>query len=511
MKLKLVATNNLKALDIDLKLNKPTSENISNVMRTISRYVTNSSGDLELEVKGSKRERDKVISIPDEAVVERIDLESNADKRKASIRIRSDKQENTFVPMSEDDQVQGIIVDGENIFVDESLPRVLMKSNYILIIKRSDLEKSKETREKRNTAELESFQLRREKRREKDIARLQFLMSSFQNNIEKYKQIVDENSSNSQKKSFFKKPENLTETIIENVKKGQSFFTESSPEPNEPVYTLKDDFLNFPLSYPNDPDSSARTIKLLVKSWQTDEIRQENAEARLESNFRVYIWNEEPEPESVSEFEIENFIPEIDFKDLIKKDSVFPENIFPDYNNRSIENIVSNLRQNWDSISIIINKLKNIGFDPTEYLEKYQEALIKGKRVSPDMSYVDKSGYEVDLGKYFDKLAEMPAEVPEVVKDKYKEVFDYITEASKQLSQEAKEALENDDFDQVIKLSSIIKNYGPKAFNDTNEKYLQLDYHDRSSFTYAKPQVYVDRFKIFKEQFDEKVSDMLND
>lgn len=511
MKLKLVATNNLKALDIDLKLNKPTSGNISNVMKTISRYVTNSSDNLELEVKGSKRERDKVISIPDEAVIERINLESNADRRKASITIRSDKQENTFVLMSEDDQVKGILVDGENIFEDETLPKVLMRSNYILVIKRSDLEKSKETREKRNTAELESFQLRREKRRERDISRFQMLMDTFQQNVEKYKQLVDESSSDSQKKSFFEKPKNLTRTTIENVKKGQAFFTGMNPTPGDPVYILKDDYLNFPLSPPNNPDSLDRTIELFAKNWQTDEITNENAQTNLDPNFTVFIWDEKTESENVSEFEIENFIPEIDFKELLRKDSVFPENIFPTYGNRSLNSVVEVLARSWDGMTDAVNKLKNIGFDPTEYLERYQEALIRGKRISPDMSYVDKSGYEVDLGKYFDKLAEMPAEVPKVVKDKYKEVFDYITEASKKLSEEAKEALENDDFDKVIAISRIVRDQGPKAFNNKNEKYLQLDYHDRSSSAYNKPQVYVERFEKHKEEFDEKVSDMLND
>jgi hypothetical protein len=511
MKLKLVATNNLKALDIDLKLNKPTSENISNVMKTISRYVTNSSGDLELEVKGSKRERDKVISIPDEAVIERIDLESNADRRKVSIRIRSDKQETTFVPMSEDDQVKGIIVDGENIFEDESLPRVLMRSNYILVIKRSDLEKSKETREKRNTAELESFQLRREKRRERDISRFQMLMDTFQQNVEKYKNLVKEIENIG---SDTEKPRGLIAKDLIQLKKNNLFFTTRYPEDDGEYYQILDDYMNFPLSQPNDEDSS-RKIKLigfkLTKGKITGEVFRSEFEVNAGKETEVYVWNPPKQTQEQPEFEIEPFIPELNFKDLLRKDSVFPENIFPTYASRSLNSVVEVLARSWDGMTDAVNKLKNIGFDPTEYLERYQEALRKGKRISPDMSYVDKSGYEVDLGKYFDKLAEMPAEVPKVVRDKYKEIFDYITEASKELSQKAKEALENDDFEQVIKLSSIIKNYGPKAFNDTNEKYLQLDYHERSSSAYNKPQVYVDRFKIFKEQFDEKVSDMLND
>lgn len=511
MKLKLVSTSNLKGLDIDLKLNNPSRENISNVMKTISRNITNSSGDLDLEVSGSKRERDKVISIPDEAKVERIDFESNADKRKISIQIRSDKQENTYVLMSEDDKVNGIFVDGQNIIESSALPRILMLSNYILVIKRSDLEKSKEVREKRNVAESESFQLRREKRRERDITRLQMAMGTFQDNVEKYKNVVKEVESD--ESSGNNRPKDLLQREIVSLKKNDLFFTTRYPDEDGDYYQILDDFMNFPLAVRANQDQ--RKVKLigykLNKGQITGEVVRSEFEINIDPATEIYLWNPPKQTEEKPEFEIETFIPEINFKELLKKDSVFPSNIFPTYGSRTARSIVDVLERSWGTMSDLVNRLKNIGFDPTEYLERYQEALKKGKRISPDMSYIDKSGYEVDLGKYFDKLAEMPAEVPKSVKDKYTEVFNYITEASKQLSKEVKEALENDDFGQVIIISRIIRDRGPKKFNEENERYLQLDYHDRGSSVYNKPQVYINRFEKFKEEFDREISNMLGD
>lgn len=57
MKIRLVSTSNLKALDIDLKLNNPSKENIREVMKAISYNLSRYDIELGLTVEGAEEKK----------------------------------------------------------------------------------------------------------------------------------------------------------------------------------------------------------------------------------------------------------------------------------------------------------------------------------------------------------------------------------------------------------------------------------------------------------------------
>lgn len=505
MKLRLVSTSNLKALDIDLKLNNPSKENISEVMKEISNDLSRYNFELGLNLKGeTKEDRDSLISIPNEAKIKRIEVDDQKKLRKLSFQIRSDQKENTYVFMNQEDEVVGMYVDGQSITRGRSsLPQALQKANYILVIKRSDLEKTKAKREERVKAESESFQLRRDKRRQKDLAKLQTSMSRFQNSVEQYKKVISEDDP---EESVEQAPRDLLTKEIKELKKGDLFFTTVYPSKDSEYYEILKDWDELE-ELSRQGDEVAKNIPYrsykLVNGKITGEIKKDNQSARVGSASLVYVWDPEKKEAKKDDFEIESFVPDLNFKDLLRKDAVFPANAFPIERSRTARNIVNNLKDEWQIASDLVSKIKGRGFDPSRALERYQNAIEQGKRIYEDMSFVDKSGYEVDLGKYFDKLAEMPTEVPKSVKDKYTEVFNYITKESKKLDKKVKGLLEKDDIDYqtIVNMTSFLRDFGPKKFNNEYEKYLSIDYHDRKSSVYDRPRRHIERFENFKTKF----------
>lgn len=422
--------------------------------------------------------------------------------------------------MSSDDDVIGMYVDGQSITGSYSIPQALKNSDYILVVKRSDLEKTKAKREERVKTESESFQLRRDKRRQKDLTKLQASMNSFQKLVEKYKKVISEDDP---EESVGQPPRDLLLKKMKELKKGDLFFTTKYPNKDNEYYEILKDWDELD----EIPQQGGQNFKILlyrayklVNGQATGEIRADNQEHRDTGESQIYVWNPKKKEVEKDDFEIESFVPDLNFKDLLKKDSVFPANVFPTDGSRTARNIVNDLEDEWKRASKLVSKIKGrentYRLDLARALERYQRAIEKGIRIDQDMSFVDKSGYEVDLGKYFDKLAEMPAEVPKSVKDKYTEVFNYITKESKKLDKKVKGLLfpiDKDDinYQSVINIVSFLRDFGPKKFNEKNEKYLQLDYHDRKSSVYNKPKVYLDQFEKFKEDFNEELSKVLDD
>jgi DNA-directed RNA polymerase subunit F len=200
---------------------------------------------------------------------------------------------------------------------------------------------------------------------------------------------------------------------------------------------------------------------------------------------------EEEESEFDKAYEI--FKPKtIDWKELIDSAQSFPKNLFPD-NMGSLRE----LKDDWDKMIAIVRK-DDLEVMKTRAIETFTERISKENyRGASNLSYIDKSGYRVNLSRYFTKLLEIPPKVPAAVTAAYNENFKYIEEESKKIVELIKQYVADQKWSEVKRLSSLLNDYGTKQFNNEVEKYLKEESYDRKkegSFSTKITVTHIERF-----------------
>jgi hypothetical protein len=511
MKIKLLEKNYLKALDIDLKLNNPSSKNTSSLVNDISKIIEGFYSELDLRIEGAGGEIRKLF-IPDDAKIERFDIKEWKNKKEISNRIRTDASETFYFLISKDDNLLSSVVDGVAMQTARApLSELLEDVDYVLIVKREEFLKTKSKKEERVSSEQSSLELQKVKRKEELF--IKFRKAYI--NLEKEKDIyyiilsnIPKNENVSKKNQSYSPPKNLKPILVRNLKKGMYVFISSNPNEDDKIFKiLKDIDPPFP--------NNAVNIKAQVleqKTFNITEKEQDFPNISVDGTLYLYDPNEqrEEEKEEDFDFEIEQFIPEVDLKALIKKDTTFPSNLFPTYNNRDLQLQVNRIKDDWIDLKNLIDKLKskniNVNQALEQVLENFESSLEAGFRKSSNMSYTDKSGYRVDLGKYFDKLVSLPPSVPKNIKDFYEKTFSYLTTQSKQIVNYINLAVEQEDFDLVGSLSSLMTHNGPRAFNNKFKNYLDENTWDRNSRSYKRPKKALQEMIEFKEELSNDYS-----
>jgi len=504
MKINLLATKYIKGLDIDLKLNS--NKNIPEVLKEISTALGSYRKELGLEY--SKDNKSKPIYIPDNADIQRVDLKDWKERRNFFDNIRLDNDENTYILLKKDDRINNIVIDGISL-TRESLPESLSVTDYVLIVKRKDILENKEKVQKRIETEQSSLELQRTKQKNESFNLFFDEYRKFLKEQKNYNSIVSNIDFTKTNSNLFngeeaKPPKNLPGVTALELKKDQIWFTDSDPS-GSVAYRFTEDFDSFP--YNGDPEDGIRMVTAEKINWKTLQVL-DTIRGTLSGNGTYYLYTpaevskKEKEPQEV---EIENFTPEVDIKTLIKKDAVFPANMFPTYGNGELQKIVSRLKSHWNQMIGFLDNLKVSNRDITNLLDKYQESIKSGKREYEEMTFTDKSGYKVDLGKYFDKLASLPLSVPESVKENYNKIFKEVEDLSKKLVEKIKQLLDEEDFSKASLAASILKNNGTKEFNNDFKYFLNEQTWDRNSSRYIKPQVAIKKMEENKKEFFEKV------
>jgi hypothetical protein len=503
MKIKLLETNYLKALDIDLKLNNPSSKNTASLVNQISRTIEGFYSELDLRIEGAGGEIKKLF-IPDDAKIERFDIKEWKNKKEISNRIRTDASETFYFLMSKNDNLLNSVVDGvamENVSIP--LSELLMNVDYVLIVKREEFLKTKSKKEERVSSEESSVELQKVKRREELFTKFRKAYIDLEKEKDIYYEMLNRLPKNvNEKNQSYSPPKNLKPILVRNLKKGMYVFAKSQPDAGDTLYRVLED--STPPFVNNAVD--LRLDLLNKKTLEVENTRSFNVS--VDGTLYLYDPNEkkEEEKEEDFDFEIEQFIPEVDLKALIKKDTTFPSNLFPTYNNRDLQLQVNRIKNYWIDLKDLIDRLKSKNINISEALENFESSLEAGVRKSSNMFYTDKSGYRVNLGKYFDKLASLPPSVPKNVKDFYEKTFSYLTTQSKQIVNYINLAVEQEDFDLVGSLSSLMTHNGPRAFNNKFKNYLDENTWNRNSRSYKKPEKALQEMKQFKEELSNDYS-----
>ena len=507
MKIKLLETNYLKALDIDLKLNNPSSKNTSSLVNDISRTIEGFYSELDLRIEGAGGEIRKLF-IPDDAKIERFDIKEWKNKKEISNRIRTDASETFYFLMSENDKLLNSVVDGvamENVRIP--LSELLVNVDYVLIVKREEFLKTKSKKEERVSSEESSVELQKVKRKEELFIKFRKAYKDLEKEKDIYYIIlsnIPKNENVSKKNQSYSPPKNLKPILVRNLKKGMYVFISSNPNEDDRIFKiLKDIDPPFP--------NNAVNIKAQVLEQKTFNITEKNQDfpnISVDGTLYLYDPNEqrEEEKEEDFDFEIEQFIPEVDLKALIKKDTTFPSNLFPTYNNRDLQLQVNRIKNDWIDLKDLVDGLKSKNINISQALENFELSLEAGVRKSSNMFYTDKSGYRVNLGKYFDKLASLPPSVPKNVKDFYEKTFSYLTTQSKQIVNYINLAVEQEDFQLVGWLSNLMTNNGPRAFNNKFKNYLDENTWNRNSRSYKRPEKAIQEMTEFKEELSNDYS-----
>jgi hypothetical protein len=508
MKIKLLETNYLKALDIDLKLNNPSSKNTSSLVNQISRTIEGFYSELDLRIEGAGGEIKKLF-IPDDAKIERFDIKEWKNKKEISNRIRTDASETFYFLMRKDDLLLNSVVDGvamENVSIP--LSELLMNVDYVLIVKREEFLKTKSKKEERVSSEESSVELQKVKRREELFTKFRKAYIDLEKEKDIYYKILNnlpKNENENEKTQRYSPPKNLKPILVRNLKKGMYVFISSTPKEDDKIFKILKD-INPP--WINGDTVNVKAVVLEQKTFNITEKEQEFPNINVDGTLYLYDPNEQKEEEKEEDFdfEIEQFIPEVDLKALIKKDTTFPSNLFPTYNNRDLYTQVNRIKDDWIDLKDLIDKLKSKNINISEALENFESSLEAGFRKSWNMFYTDKSGYLVDLGKYFDKLVSLPPSVPKNVKDFYEKTFSYLTTQSKQIVNYINLSVEQEDFDLVGSLSSLMTHNGPRAFNNKFKNYLDENTWNRNSRSYKKPEKALQEMTEFKEELSNDYS-----
>lgn len=451
--MKIIFKKNLissKALDIDFKLNKPKNVNIGDLYKLINDVLKNATG-----INGKRN------LIPDNAKIERFDYDVNDLKKIKELlnMIRRQNKEDIFVFFDIDDVPRGIVknytIVYENSIHGDSLTNLIFHSDYFILIKMSEVNEEVTRKNEKESQQENSLNLQKEKFLVGRKKEFQDLFKKFEEKLKTYKEKYGLGFQDSDEKED--KPYNITiseeKKSIKDFKVGEYVLNAPNRDGNITGNILIVDEITY-----NQMNNTVDLVFSNVNKFkETNNARGKNRD--IDANMKLYevFFKENPKEEPESE----DFVPEFDYKEALKKGQSFPKNLFPK-NNGGLSDL-------WEEMLDFLNdksiaRTRESAFSrltQTTEAQSYAENLKK----KSNFLYTDKSGYVVDLSKYFTKLLELPPKVPQRVKDMYREIFINIEKRSKELLDILQKSIGNEDYEMANRITRFLKDYSPKAFN----------------------------------------------
>ena len=487
MKLKVILPNDtLKALDINLHLEKPNRGKVSTILKVLNEVF--------MGVLPKDKTRNVTSPISDKTDVVRYDLSDIEKDKKVEIKqiIKYANRDNFFVFLDENDSLKAIVNDYQIIRMygnnkEANINNLLNNSHYVLNFKMEDIEKNVKLPYARREAREDSPAVERESNIKSGKEKLEGLFQEFMNEV---------NHINLQKRNIVKKNKPTSEDDIlrkermrlDQMQVGDTFSTD--PDRTGYRYLI--------LGHEILQDGN---VRLTFEEEGNTETGVQNFDGSTQWYKLIFKPEESKKEEEDTAYEI--FLPkEINWRDILESGQSFPNNLLPDDVNRGLR---SELKEKWDKMSSIV-KREDIELQKSRALETFGERVKnENYRGESNLGYIDKSGYRVSLAKYFTKLLEIPPRVPNEVKRTYEESFAFIEKESKDLVKQIKEHVKQEEWEAVTNLSNALHRFGPKRFNFEMDKYLDESKYDRKDPNSLSKNTAVKKMREFVNFFKEEI------
>lgn len=474
----LLPLNSLKGLDIDLHLQSPSRKKVASLLNQLNEFFMTALPKSKL--------KNVTHPISDDTEVVRYDLKGIDKEKRAEIKeiIKYANRDNFFVFMAEDDSIDAIINDYEiirrfNFSSEVNINNLLKDSFYVLNFKIEDIEENVKKPYARREARTDSPEVERQENIQGQKAKLESLFNDFLQQIKRIdfsdKEIVRKNQSEDNIQSKTKMP-------LKQMVAGDFFVTDRDRVST--VYEI--------ISIASVPNSSDVELTFKAGGRDTNTQRIDGNQQFFKLKFR----------EADDEIEYEVFRPQkIDWKTLVNSAQSFPVNLLPeriDYNKKR------DLKELWDKMIAVVKK-DDIELQKTRAQEQFEKRVSEENyRGDSKLWYLDKSGYKVNLSKYFAKLLEVPPRVPKDVREAYEKAFEFLKQQSSEILARIQKGVEDQDWSLVSNLSSLLNDYGTKRFNSNSERLLEESNYDRarsSSLSRKKALLEIEEFiQNFKDR-----------
>ena len=479
MKLKvLYPVQNLKALDINLHLNKTNKNNVGAIVIQLSDI-------LRIEFKNFIPENTRNL-ISNETKVDRYDLEGITKERQLEIKniIKYSNRESVFVFMSKEDKILSVVNNYEVISspgynVDRNINDFIKFSSYVLNFKIEDIKKNVELFSTRENYKKNNPSTQRE---QYVLGKKQSFKSLYESFISKLKRSLPKISNNNFE-------DDGEPTKLKDLKENTYF------KANGNIFLLKK-------IKPSSTDEE-NSVEIIYGSQNSNFTDNSSADLNKEQKFIPLKIVEK------NEREVDNIdINDIDFLSMIKNRQSFPLTIM---NNLGVNINDYDLATVWDDMLKTLNNDQN-SRNENNAKANYERTIESGNYTSPrSTTYTDKSGYKVNLNKYFQKALEIPPKVPKEVKDRYETIYDYVKGKSDYLVPLLKQFANEEEWEKVRAIARFLSNNGTKAFNDSALVYISPDSYIKDSRGVTSKKRALNSLKDIIDDTSSRYNDLLVD
>lgn len=488
MRLKIIAyDHSVKGLDIDLKLEEPSRKKVNSILKTLNSVI--------------ERE-ESLAAIPDEAEVVRINL-FNADQeeiKKFKEKLKYSNREDIFLFLSKEDDLLAVIKDyniletADYTYFDKNTNDFIRESHYALRISAEEPTKTRYKRVQRSEQRRNSPNVQRERTIR---SRQEILDKQIKKLIEKLKIYYKKSNVVENQSLFPSRPtlETKGRKRVIDLNPGDTFQRDNKTSYGQIISVTQ-------------TEEGVVSVEFNVMDLSTGEII-EKLSGNSRADYEVIMVEIIP-PKENSELEeyYEEILPEkIDWEKMIRTGQKFPGNLFLD----ATDVLRKDLKSEWDAVRRIVTD-ESRSIVESEKRQQFKNNLRgynTGSLNSESMSFMDKSGYSVNLKKYFQKLLEIPPKVPNEVKETYEEIHKKVTEISSYAVKELQKLAEKENWTEIGQISSSLTNFNPKNFNERYKDLLDEEIYKRGTRIYTSKSEAIARMEKYLENLPEPISKIL--
>lgn len=473
-----------KALDINLHLENPSRKKVASILQELNEYF--------MSALPKDKLKNVTNPISDKTDVKRYDLNGIEKEQRLEIKniIKYANRDNFFVFFGEDDRINAVVNDYViikilNVDKLSNINDLLKLSFYVLQFNTEDIEENIKLPYARRAAREDSPEVERREHLSWRQAKLDTLYKDFEQQIKYYN--LNEQRDIQKREEKRGSVENISQNTVKvsTFKLGTKFTLERRS--GAAVYEIKS-------IIPSNTANGSFDIEY--------EVNGNTHKATVNDEMVAYLYTPQFEESDVDD-KYEIFIPKnINWKSIIDSAQTFPLNIFPSNMDRSV---INQLKTLWDKMIAIV-KEDDLEVQKTRSIEGFIERVSKENyRGTSNLFYIDKSGYRVNLSKYFDRLLEVPAKVPAAVIKAYEVGYQYIESKTNDLVELIQKEVKEENWSEVRRLSAILSDYGTKQFNEQTKIYLDEKKYDRKDSGSISKKEAVTNIERFISYFNKEV------
>jgi hypothetical protein len=484
-----------KAQDIDLKIPGLSKKELNTLLKSINDALRE-SGNI-----GSYRN-----VLPDDAIVNRYELKKSEENiANAKQVIKNSNREDIFIFMYKGLQdyrsILGIVKDYKMTYrnhlydriLNDNPTRLLNHADFVLQIKPLDISGNIKKLEKRASNRIDNYQVEKEKFYYDISSKISDASKELKSLILKSKMIL----------SAKEVSEVKVGDIVLHLSYGNILFykvlsiTDSYFDSKQKKYKAIDIFTN---------------IEKMIMSYEI---------VTTDSDAPIVI-------DKITN-DAHDIFNDIDFNELARKKQSFPKELL--LNGKDLISISQSLTKKYqyslNELDTAYDQLKDLMKD--DFIESNKsQAEMKFKRSiqekdfivynsSKYFTYRDKSGYIVDLSKYFDQRIKAVKEISPLIKSAYDQVFSYLQDVENKIKESLQRLIEQEDWEALKTVSDHLQTHSTNSFNRFIEREGLLDIEKFKQGQYSekkaveKIQDFISRYGIIrvKSALKENIDDFM--